>query len=223
MAATATAPELPLTARAYLGAWGEATVSFLDHLLALSLGLGLPALMIGVAGYNLLDADADFLGWLLFRGCGDLLTAPLCLAAGLWMSQRASFFRPSLGEVGLAVAGGESRILWAALFLAVVLYPALYPGVTLLLAVPLLMLSRPHRWLEGQGRLWGRGDWRALVGAAPLLLVAWPIHWFLLVWEVWSLEESTPLMLGLVQVTRVLLSCWGWTILFRLLRLEDGE
>ena len=61
-----------------------------------------------------------------------------------------------------------------------------------------------------------------MLAALPLMGGVVVSQWALTFWDIWTLGDSTLLMMGLAQVVRVLLACWAWTILFRLYRVE-GE
>lgn len=212
------------TARAYLGAWKEATLSFLDHLLVVCLAVGLPALMAGVASHNLLAADPDFAPWLLLRVSVELLITPLALAAALRMSREESFFRPMLGEIIGELLGSGRRLLGVSLLLVVLLRPAMLFVIGLPLVWLALWLLQPVRWLEG-GPLWkgggGGGGWRVLLASAPLWLAAPAILFASVFLEVDISRDSTALMMGLEQVVRALLMTWGWAVLMRLYRVHD--
>ena len=209
------------TARAYLGAWKEATLSFLDHLLIVCLAVGLPALAAGVASHNLLESDPDFGPWLLVRTAMDLLIIPVALAAAMRMSREESFFRPGLGEVVGELLGNSRRLLAVSLVLIVLLHPAMLFVVGLPLVWLALWLLQPVRWLEG-GSLWrGGGGWKILLASAPLWLGA-PAGLIAGVYfDVEIARQSTALMMGLEQVVRGLLFTWAWVVLMRLYRVHD--
>ena len=146
------------TARDYWRAWGEATLSTLDHLLGLTIGLGLPAMAAGAIGYMTLGHHPNEQEWLGYRLIVDVLVMPGALAAALWMSRPASFFSPSMAEVWATLRASSWRLVVGALVFGVLLrlpFIFIFPGV--FLAAIILSLSRPTRWLEGQGRLWGGG------------------------------------------------------------------
>jgi len=213
------------TARQYVGAWGEATLSFLDHLLVVCMVVGVPALAAGVAGHHLLSDSFGFSQWLLVRQCIDLLLTPIALAAAMWMSREDSFFRPGLGEVLGELFANIDRLILLSLALAFVLRPATYVVFGLPLVWAAIWLLQPARWLEG-GPLWKRrpgSSLGVLVASAPLWIGAPVLLWSGMAWDVWSAQESTPVMMGIDQVLRALAMTWGWAVLLRLYRVRDPD
>ncbi|MEL6345314.1 MAG: hypothetical protein AAFV53_19565 [Myxococcota bacterium] len=202
------------TMRKTASAWGEATLSFLDNLPALSLAVGLPAILLGVGAHNLVVEAHALGGFFVLRLLADLLMNTVGIAAALWMSRRESFFDPGLGQIIAALYTYGERIFWFTVFLVVLVRP-IY-GLTFPILCLLLPLVRMPRWLEREGRLWSAPRWHLLIGAAPILLLSFPVQIGFIIWDIWSLEDSTPLMLGLDYFVRGLLLTFAWTVLFRL-------
>lgn len=200
-----------------MGAWKDATLSFLDHLLVLTVVLGLPALMAGVASHNVLShGSMDLIPWAFVRLANMLLLLPIIIAAAMRISRSESFFRPTLGEI-LLEGEHHGRRIWIAAVLLTLLQPISW-AIGVVLMWIMLSTTNPLRWLEGGRLLSMRAKWVLLLATTPIWLVGPLGLGFSLGLNVWSIQESTPLMAGTLQVVWALLCTWGWAVVLRLYR-----
>ena len=209
--------------RTLAAAWRDATTSTLDHLLALSVVVMLPAGLAGLAGGHLLDGNLELSSWLVVRLFIDGLLGPTWVLCGLLIAREQTFFHPT-GAVGmmLEVLVRYQRAFWPYLLIALALHPAVFALVGLLIFAVAAAMTSPARWLEERGPLRSKGGSALFVGTLPLLLAMLPLQGALVGLDVWAVEEVTPGMFAIVQIARALVAVWAWSVVFRLSGVDEA-